>query len=311
MRDDEDDDDEDDELSSSLSGLADRIADGDSSDDVAPESTRAGESPAGMEGDTGTGASDSESGGENTTLSELAESIRQRRSVDPELADADAEGELGEWDFVSEGETGSGGAHDPKTEAVLELIGGASNVLVSGPAGTPAGQSLCSRLMTPRTDAPVNLLVITITETPGQRLSVLENYLDGPVGQTTVIDVRNYNREVNYDEYGGPVEVRSVSNPQDLRRIGIVTSKILTRWEDESGETTVCFHSLSDLLSLTDDRQRVFRFLHVLRGRVRAAGARAHYHFDPEQHQDEAVRTFQSLFDTVIQFEEDGSVSLL
>ena len=270
--------------SSSLSELADRLSGGSGEVDNAGE----------------TGGSQS--------LSELAESLERRSDSEPTLDDED----LGEWDFVAQGEeSGRESALDPKTEALLELTGGASNVLLNGPSDCPAEQGLCSRLMESRSEERVNLLVITITDTPSQRLSVLENYLNGPVGETAVVDVRNYNREVSYDEYDGPVTVRSVSNTQDLRRIGIVTSKILTEWEETSGQTTMCFHSLSDLLSLNDDHERVFRFLHVLRGRVQSAGVRAHYHFDPQQHDDQTVRTFQSLFDTVLQFDDDGSVSLL
>lgn len=287
MRDEEDDPRAADEApSSSLSDLADRIAD-----------------DADLDADRRDSAD-----GEAQTLSDLADSIRHRRGAGAEPDESD----LAEWDFVSGGDDVEGGAPlDPKTEAVLELTGEAANVLLSGPGDVPAEESLCSRLMSSSDDGPVNLLVIAITETPSERLSVLENYLSGPVGETAVVDVRNYNREVNYEQYDGPVDIRTVSSPQDLRRIGIVTSKLLTNWAEAPGETTLCFHSLSDLLRLNDDRQRVFRFLHVLRGRVQSAGARAHFHFDPTQHDDQDVGTFQSLFDTVLQFDEDGSVSLL
>ncbi|WP_435185973.1 DUF7504 family protein [Halobellus sp. EA9] len=287
MRDDEDESHAvDDDRSSSLSDLADRLDDD-------------------PEVDTDRGIDDADEG-TKPTLSDLADSISRRRGAGADVDDAD----LAEWDFVS-GDAADGEPLDPKTEAVLELTGEAANVLLSGPGDVPAEESLCSRLMSSSDDGPVNLLVIAITETPSERLSVLENYLSGPVGETAVVDVRNYNREVNYEQYDGPVDVRTVSSPQDLRRIGIVTSKLLSNWEEAPGETRLCFHSLSDLLRLNDDRQRVFRFLHVLRGRVRAAGARAHFHLDPTRHDDPDVGTFESLFDTVLQFDEDGSVSLL
>jgi len=291
MRDDEDEPRAvDDDRSSSLSDLADRI-DGDAESETEVDT----------DADRVESAAD-----RKRTLSDLANSIRRRRGSDVEAA---PEADLGEWDFVSGDDEGE--PLDPKTEAVLELTGEAANVLLSGPSDVPAEQSLCSRLMSAPDDEPVNLLVIAITETPSQRLSVLENYLPGPVGETAVVDVRSYDREASYDQYDGPVEIRTVSSPQDLRRIGIVTSKLLTNWGDAPGQTTLCFHSLSDLLRLNDDRQRVFRFLHVLRGRVRSAGARAHFHLDPAQHDDQDVGTFQSLFDTVLQFDADGSVSLL
>ena len=255
-----------------------------------------------LNGDSGT---DRDPSTDRQSLSELADSIRRRGA---ERGSGDSSG--GEWDLVSD-DTRGNESLDPKTEAVLELTGEASNVLLSGPSDVPVEQSLCSRLMSSARGEPVNLLVIAITKTPSQRLSVLENYLSDQVAKSAVVDVRNYDREINYEQYDGPVDIRTVPSPQDLRRIGIVTSKVLTDWEGAPGETTLCFHSLSDLLRLNEDRQRVFRFLHVLRGRVRSAGARAHFHFDPDRLDDQDIGTFESLFDTVLQFDEDGSISLL
>jgi hypothetical protein len=277
MRDDEESDAATGDRSSSLSDLAERLA---------------------AEGGRGTG--------DDQSLSDLAESIERRQGTrsDP-ASDAGSD----DWDAVGSDAEGAD-LLDPKTEALLELVGGTANVLVSGPPGSSAGERLCSRLMASRTDEPVNLLVVTVGESPGERLSVLQNYLDTPVGETAVVDVQTYSREVSYDGYDGPVEVKTVSNAQDLRRIGIVISKLLSQLDDVPGETTMCLHSLSDLLSLTEDQQRVFRFVHLLRGRVQSAGARSHYHIDPAAHPAETLSTFQSLFDTVIQFDEDGSVSL-
>ena len=274
-----------DDEGSSLSDLAARVS---------------GDAPGDTQGEGRRGA-----GGNEPSLSDLAASIEGRTDRD---SGGNAGDDLDEWDFVG-GDTAEA-ALDAKTEAVLELAGDAANLLLAGPGGCPAEESLCSRLMAARSEQPVSLLVITVSQAPSQRLSVLQSYLEAPVERTAVVDVRNYDRSVDYDGYDGPVDVRTVSNPRDLRRIGIVASRILSEWEDKPGPTTVCFHSLSDLLAFTDDRQRLFRFLHVFRGRVQSADARAHYHFDPDQHDDESVSTFTSLFDTVIDFEEDGSVSL-
>lgn len=289
MQDEDGTDDED----TSLSDLASRVS-GDAPADTSPSTE-----------DDGASETDSEW---TPSLSDLATSVEGQSDPDSE---PDAADDPDEWDLVSQDPETGGAALDPKTEAVLELAGDAANVLLLGPVGCPADESLCSRLMAARPDAPVSVLVITVSETPSQRLSVLQSYLETPVERTAVVDVRNYDRDTNYDQYEGPVDIRTVSNPEDLRRIGIVTSRILSEWEEHPGATTVCFHSLSDLLSLIDDRPQLFRFLHVLQGRIQSAGARAHYHLDPSQHDEESVRTFESLFDTVLAFEDDGSVSLL
>jgi len=279
-----------DEEATSLSDLAARVRD----DTDAPRS--AGDAAGG-----GEAASDGDS-----TLSALAQSIEYQSS---DVSGSET-GELDEWGFVDGDTEATDSALNPKTQAVLELAGDAANVLLTGPDGCAAEESLCARLMADQSDAPVSVLVITVSETPSQRLSALQSYLEAPVERTAVIDVRNYDRATSYDQYEGPVDIRSVSSPRDLRRIGIVASRILSEWEEDPGPTTVCFHSLSDVLSLTDDQQRLFRFLHVLHGRIQSADARAHYHLDPSQHDEDSVRTFGSLFDAMISFEADGSVSL-
>lgn len=267
------------EPSSSLSDLADQVTAGTSSDQ----------------------SSETES-----SLSKLADSIANRTKG---ASKSDSGSEPTDWDVVA-GVDGDRYELDVETESLLGFVADATTVLLIGPTDQPVEEALCARLLSSRSDDPANALIVTITDTPGQRLSTLTNYLDGPVGGTTVIDVQNYSREVSYGQYDGPVDIRRVSSAQDLRRLGIIISKVLTEWEDTPGETVLCFHSLSDLLDLTDDPQRVFRFLHVLRGRAQSAGVRAHFHFDPERHEQQVVRTFQSLFDTAIKFDDDGSVSL-
>lgn len=319
MRDDEDErsgGDNDDR--SSLSDLAARISGGDT-DATSPEQDddpldRIGEEAgrtdprARVSDEHHRDDEDGEAGDDEPALSDLAESLQTRHGGGPTV---DGDDSHDEWNLVGQDDSRERfEALDPKTEAVLELAGDAANVLISGPAGCPVEQSLCSRLMASRSEQPVNLLVITISETPSQRLSVLRNYLGMPVAETAVIDVRNYNRQTNNDEYDGSIEIRQVSSPQDLRRIGIVASKILTEWADAPGQTTMCFHSISDLLT-DNDPERLFRFLHVLRGRIQSADVRAHYHLDPVSHSKDTVGTFESLFDTIIEFEEDGSVSVL
>ncbi|ADQ68701.1 hypothetical protein C499_13180 [Halogeometricum borinquense DSM 11551] len=294
--------------SSSLSDLAEDLSSEDSSDE-APSDEAPSDTVSSEESSSESVSPSSTTSDQSLSLSELAESLRKRRL---EGSGSELGGDQSEWDIITQSadDSDSTSGPDPKTEAVLELVGDASNILLSGQTECAAEESLCSRLMSSSTGDPINLLVVTIGQTPGERLSILQNYLSGPVGNTAVIDVQSYDAGVPSEEYDGPVEIKTVQDATDLRRIGILTSKVLSDWEDSPGQTAVCFHSVSDLLKHVDDQQLVFRFLHVLRGRIHAAGARGHYHLDPTSHDTQVVRTFASLFDTVLEFETDGSVSL-
>lgn len=74
--------------------------------------------------------------------------------------------------------------------------------------------------------------------------------------------------------------------------------------EGDGHPTTVCFHSVTALLQFAE-LPRVFRFLYTLASRVASSGARAHYHLDPNAHDEQTVTALTPLFDAVVQGTED------
>ncbi|WP_435066178.1 DUF7504 family protein [Halobaculum sp. EA56] len=245
-------------------------------------------------------------------MADLADSIREKKgeahqnAVDSDTDDTGHE----EWDVVDRDSTSTTSpTTDAKTEAILELIDGASNVLVKGPADCATEESLCSRLMAAQPGETVDLILLLVDQSPEERLSFLRNYISNPIENITVTYVQTYDRSAGGADLPD-VTINRISDPTDLRRIGILTSKAMGERADSPNKTVVCVHSVSELIAAANDNQRVFRFLHVLRGRVESTGARAHYHLDPESHPDETVQTFTSLFDTVLDFDEHGSLSV-
>jgi len=104
-------------------------------------------------------------------------------------------------------------------------------------------------------------------------------------------------------DFSGPVAVDAVEDPGDLRGVGISISRFCERWSDAN--LVVCFDSLGDLLSNAND-DAVFRFTTLLNKRLDSAGAVAHFHLDPDSHDDSVVTTFGSIFDDVVQPDGDG-----
>lgn len=103
----------------------------------------------------------------------------------------------------------------------------------------------------------------------------------------------------------GNVTATSVSSPSDLTGLGIEVSECLSDWAAAEADAVVCFRSLTTLLQYADI-QRVFRFLHLLTGRIESLGARAHFHIDPEAHEPREMATLRNLFDRVYQLNPDG-----
>jgi hypothetical protein len=200
-----------------------------------------------------------------------------------------------------------------KMEAITELIGDVSNLLLLGPLFDPVGHSFCTDLLVPDEDVPDHLLLVTFDQSPDERLDALRGHLDTFPDDVAIVNVGDATRSSS----PGPatplaesdrIRVSNVPDPTDIQRIGLRINKLLSEWEDE-GDAVLCFHSLTGLLR-TVDPETVFRFLNVLLGRVRSGDIRAHYHVDPDEHDDQTLETYRSLFDEVVRFEADGTVEI-
>ena len=98
--------------------------------------------------------------------------------------------------------------------------------------------------------------------------------------------------------------VETLSSPGDLTGLGIKMSEVLKEWSNDGNPTVACFDSLTALLQYAD-LQTVYKFLHVLTGRFEAANVTAHFHLDPDACDTQTVSTLTSLFDTVVELDDD------
>jgi hypothetical protein len=106
----------------------------------------------------------------------------------------------------------------------------------------------------------------------------------------------------------GNMTVNTVSSPSDLTGLGMHISEQLSEWDGDGNRIVLDFDSLTTLLEYAP-RESVFKFMHVLKGRVDSADAVAHYHMDPAAHEPQEISTFKSLMDAVIEV-EDGEWSV-
>jgi len=102
--------------------------------------------------------------------------------------------------------------------------------------------------------------------------------------------------------YDGITPTRVESS--QLGELGIAISREIEAFEDIAdglapSELRICFDSLVALSANYDD-SAVFRFLHVLVGRIRSAQAMAHFHF-PLEYDSEQVQRVTPLFDATIE----------
>lgn len=112
---------------------------------------------------------------------------------------------------------------------------------------------------------------------------------------------------------GGDVEesatVKHTSSPSDVTGIGIKVSDLIEKFQEdpEVERTRLYMDSISTLL-MYSELQTVFRFLHVLTGRVRSIGGLGLYTMDPDMHDERDYSTLVQLFDATIEVRDADPV---
>lgn len=200
-----------------------------------------------------------------------------------------------------------------KADVIRELFGAVDNVCLRGPTGGPFDYQLCSHFVDGSSHGGKRILVTT-DQSALDRLQTLEGYGAGPFDEVTVIALGDRASGAGLEaddgstQHGASVAVKRVPDQRDLVRLGLLINTELD--VPEEGEPpTICFHHLDNLLARAELEQ-VFRFLHILQGRVAQAGARAHYHLDPTYVSDSELSILDQLFDVTISFDADGNVSV-
>lgn len=203
-------------------------------------------------------------------------------------------------------------ALDEEAASLAERVGdGTRNLLLLTPPMEACASTGCADLLSAPTPPEANVLYVTFTDTPDRRLEQWARHAGNErparVGFVTVGEsTRSATAATTIEGAGdGEITVRTVSSPGNLTSIGIKASQYLAEWEATGNRTVICFDSLTTLLQYADV-QRVFRFLHVITGRVRSTGSSAHYHVDPTAHDERTLSTLKTLFDGMAEWDGEG-----
>lgn len=181
-----------------------------------------------------------------------------------------------------------------------------TNLLVTGPPMVGKQRFVLELLAAGRRRGEGGLFVTT--ETPNVR--VAESYAalvdrDGPAFR--IVDAAGEGGGRVADEYA----VEFVSSPSDLTGLGIAINKAFETFEVEGVERVrVGLDSLSTMLTYLDAEQ-VYKFLHVLSGRIANAGGLGVYTLNTAAADDRVVGMLKSTVDGVVRLEsedEDGRV---
>jgi hypothetical protein len=205
------------------------------------------------------------------------------------------------------------GTSTPEFDA--DAVVSASNVMLLTPSLGTEGSDVCGDLLSVERPSEENVLAVILNDSPDGWLDRWERTV-GPErpAKTSFVTANEQTRSVAAGASGGSalpasMTIHTTPSPGDLTGLGMRISDQLGDWQADDNQIVVEFDSLTTLLEYSD-RQSVFKFMHVLKGRVEAADALAHYHMDPAAHSTEELNTFKSLMDAVVEVESDGTHSV-
>lgn len=197
------------------------------------------------------------------------------------------------------------------TTVAESLDDGTRNVLLLAPSMDSHAEDGCADLLSVVRPSEADVLYVTFTRSPDQRLSEWQRHFgnERPAKLGFVnVDDPTRSAAAATETGGGPggeITIRGVSSPGNLTDLGIQISSFLSAWDADGHRTVLCFDSLTTLLQYAD-LPRIFRFLHVLTGRVRSSDGFAHYHLDPSAHDERTLNTLKTLFDGIVQWDGEG-----
>lgn len=178
-------------------------------------------------------------------------------------------------------------------------VADASDVLVVTPALDDAHDELCCDVLQAGETTPDQVVGVTIADSPeGKHSSWRADVGTSP--SYAFVSVNGASRSAaaqagTAGELDRPaVEHVDAVTPAD--RFGMTIVEQI----ESSGETAVCFDSITDLLEYVD-RETAFKFLHALSSRVQAEDAQVHFHLDGAAHGEETITMFSTLFDVVVE----------
>lgn len=188
---------------------------------------------------------------------------------------------------------------------------GTGNWFFLEPAFTPLSDEWCTKLLSSGPATTRNLIFVTTKKTPDDQMALWQAHVKPELpARIGFIDLLGFSRRgasesiQTAERDGCEIRIKTVQ-PGNLTKIGIILSNHLAQWAEEDDCVAVCFDSLTSLLQFVEVRT-LYRFIHELTNQVRAVDGLAHYHLDPQAHEEQIVSKFMALFDGVVEPDGDG-----
>lgn len=192
-------------------------------------------------------------------------------------------------------------------QTLNNYVSSSSSVLLLAPLHESPEDGACIDLLTRDPPAETNVLSVTLSAAPSERLSAWQREAgDELPSRATIVDAR---REMNDGRLpmseAGPISVCSLPEHANLYDFALAIAGQLGKWEGTAETTGMCLHSVTTLLA-TYDTDRVISLITALNDLCERFGVIAHHHVDVDAHDEETVAMLRPLYDAVIEYTPDG-----
>lgn len=189
-------------------------------------------------------------------------------------------------------------------QELSDYVGDHSSVLVLAPQRSPADDEVCADLLTGRDPEDSNVLSVTLSKTPDDRLALWRQEVGERLPKrATVVDAgsgASADSQVAASEEFPSLSVEALPADAELVDVGISIARHLSSWESTPESTFLCLHSLTTLLD-SFERERTLSFVQSINALCDCMGVRSHHHLDPSAHSEKTVEAFRPQYEMVVE----------
>jgi hypothetical protein len=191
-----------------------------------------------------------------------------------------------------------------RANRVGDRIGDAASVLLIGPLLEEHSEAACIELLTPEDPSGTNVLSVTLSQTPSERLAIWGREVGERLPKrASIVDAtgRGATGDDRHDSDLPPsVSLDILPGSAGPVDVGVAVAHHLGRWAGTDERTVLCLHSLTALLDAFEADQ-VVDLVNSLNDLCASEGVRAHHHLDPSAHDEKLVARFRPLYDAVVE----------
>jgi hypothetical protein len=188
-------------------------------------------------------------------------------------------------------------------EQLQETVEDATSVLLSAPAESDFDDDACIDLLTRTEPSSTNVLSVTASKSPGERLALWNREVPGRLPKRlAVVDASGTARTATAAVADRPpsVTVDVLASDAEPVDVGMAVARRLGAWESSEESTALCLHSLTSLFDWFDCDD-VISLVSGLNRLCDAVDVTGHHHVDPTMTDEETLTRLWPLYDAVIE----------